>query len=102
MRDNYLEQTRTFLEKRQGCHGTKYGSVSVRRKQKQDRFSMNEWDGDWESWTHRWRRRWAPQSKEQKGARPQNSSAPPLLPGKFPRNSFNSHSKCHWEPKNIK
>lgn len=49
MRHNHLEQTGTFLEMRQGCHGTKYGSFSVQKKWKQERLSMNEWGGDSES-----------------------------------------------------
>lgn len=49
MRHNHLEQTGTFLEMRQECHGTKYGSFSVQKKWKQERLSMNEWGGDSES-----------------------------------------------------
>lgn len=90
MRHNDLEQISTFPEMRQGCHGTKYGSFSVQKKWKQDRFSVNEWGGDLESWTQRWRRPWVLQSKEQEGAPPPECSAPALLPGKFPLESLHT------------
>ena len=45
---------------------------------------MNEWDGDWESWTHRWRKRQEPKSKEQEGAPAPEQLCPSLAAREIP------------------